>query len=377
MASARRRGKGNNWEVRWHINKGLYGSESGFTSKKEALQYGKEQEVEARKNKTTKVTERNKTLYEYVRDNWSKTLDVKRQTLEDYQRALNTAILPTLGPIRLRDLKRTDIEAWKVNIKRKGPIGKTLSDTTVEKHLNLLGGILRKAVDDGYIDKNPMPTRRGKGRVQKKRRIVPYTPDTVRLIANAFPSRWQILIWIMYYTGLRPSEALGLTYDRLNFKKAEITVDRQLSRYNDEVFSDTLKTYSSYRVIGFPLVLQNLIKAHVAAHGLGPEQLLLKNRSGKVWRYKDAAPMFRKILQGLKIHVDGEGLHNLRHTFVSLAIKRGVTAKKIQVWVGHKSITETLDTYGHLFPDDFEEVTSMIDAETWDEVDPEEVAVIA
>jgi len=377
MASARRRGKTNNWEVRWHISNGLYGSESGFSSKREALQYGIEQEVEVRKNKTTKVTERNKTLYQYVRDNWAKTLDVKRQTLEDYQRALNTAILPALGPIRLRDLKRTDIETWKVSIRRKGPNGKQLSDSTVEKHLNLLGGILRKAVDDGYIDKNPMPLRRGKGRVQKKREIIPYTPETVRLIANAFPPRWQILIWIMYYTGLRPSEALGLTYDRLDFKKGEIKVDRQLSRYKDEVFSDTLKTYSSYRVIGFPKVLQTLIKEHVAKFELGPQQLLLQNRSGKIWRYKDAAPMFRNVLQGLGIHVDGEGLHNLRHTFVSLAIKKGVTAKKIQVWVGHKSITETLDTYGHLFPDDFEEVTSMIDDERWEEVKSEQVAVIA
>ena len=370
MASVRKRGKAENYEVRWHIGSGQYGSESGFTNRREALRFGQEQEFKARRNKTTRVSERNKTLYEYVRDNWAKTLDVKRQTREDYQRALNTVILPVLGPIKLKDLKRTEIEAWKVSLKKIGPNGKRgLSDSTVNKHTHLLGAIIKMAIDDGYIDKNPMPIRRGKKRVTSKRKIAPYTPNTVTRIADAFPAKWRILIWIMYYTGLRPSEALGLTYDRLDFKAGTITVDRQISRYSDEVFSDTLKTYASYRVIGFPKVLQKLISEHLSKFGEGPEGLILQNRSGKIWRYKDAAAMFREVLTSIGIRVDGEGLHNLRHTFVSNAIRRGVSAKRIQVWVGHKSITETMDTYGHLFPDDFDEMTSMIDMGSWEETD--------
>jgi integrase len=378
MASVRKRGKAENYEVRWHIGSGQYGSESGFTNRREALRFGQEQEVKARRNKTTRVSERNKTLYEYVRDNWAKTLDVKRQTREDYQRALNTVILPVLGPIKLKDLKRTEIEAWKVGLKKIGPNGKRgLSDSTVNKHSHLLGAIIKMAIDDGYIDKNPMPIRRGKKRVTNKRKIAPYTPNTVTRIADAFPAKWRILIWIMYYTGLRPSEALGLTYDRLDFKAGTITVDRQISRYSDEVFSDTLKTYASYRVIGFPKVLQKLISEHLSKFGEGPEGLILQNRSGKIWRYKDAAAMFREVLTSIGIRVDGEGLHNLRHTFVSNAIRRGVSAKRIQVWVGHKSITETMDTYGHLFPDDFDEMTSMIDMGSWEESDQNDKVGIA
>lgn len=370
MASVRKRGKSENFEVRWHIGKGIYRSESGFSTKREALRYGQEQEVSIRRNKNSKVNERNKTLFEYVRDNWSKTLDVKRATRQDYQQALNTAILPTLGPIRLRDLKRTMIEGWKVELKRLGPNGvKGLSDSTVAKHENLLASILNMTVEDGYLDKSPMPVKRGKRKVVKKRKIEPYTPEVVKTIADAFSARWRILIWIMYYTGLRPSEALGLTWDALDFKNSKIAVERQLSRYSDEVFSETLKTYSSYRVIGFPKNLQQLIRDHVDKYGLGPQNLILQNRSGNIWRYKDAAGMFREVLTSIGIHIDGEGLHNLRHTFVSNAIRRGVSAKRIQVWVGHKSITETMDTYGHLFPDDFDQMTSIIDRESWEESD--------
>jgi hypothetical protein len=42
--------------------------------------------------------------------------------------------------------------------------------------------------------------------------------------------------------------------------------------------------------------------------------------------------------------------HDLRHTFVSLLIQKGVHPKYIQEQAGHSSIQVTMDTYGHLFP---------------------------
>jgi len=87
--------------------------------------------------------------------------------------------------------------------------------------------------------------------------------------------------------------------------------------------------------------------------------------------------MFREVLTSIGIRIDGEGLHNLRHTFVSNAIRRGVSAKRIQVWVGHKSITKTMDTYGHLFPDDFEEMTTMIDMGSWEDTEQTDKVEIA
>jgi integrase len=44
------------------------------------------------------------------------------------------------------------------------------------------------------------------------------------------------------------------------------------------------------------------------------------------------------------------GLHECRHTFASLMIAAGVNAKALQTFMGHASITITLDRYGHLFP---------------------------
>jgi hypothetical protein len=43
-------------------------------------------------------------------------------------------------------------------------------------------------------------------------------------------------------------------------------------------------------------------------------------------------------------------LHDLRHTFASQLIEQGAHPKYIQEQLGHASITMTMDTYGHLFP---------------------------
>jgi integrase len=54
--------------------------------------------------------------------------------------------------------------------------------------------------------------------------------------------------------------------------------------------------------------------------------------------------------------------HSLRHTYVALLIAAGKHPKTIQAMVGHKSITETMNTYGHLMDTDAESTRAAIGA---------------
>lgn len=94
--------------------------------------------------------------------------------------------------------------------------------------------------------------------------------------------------------------------------------------------------------------------------GFGPEGLILKNRLGGVLRYKDAARLFRLAATEAGLQ-EGQRMHVLRHTCVSLLISQGVNIKAIQAWVGHSSIVQTLDVYGHLFPDSMSELADKLD----------------
>ena len=113
-------------------------------------------------------------------------------------------------------------------------------------------------------------------------------------------------------------------------------------------------------MIAFAPQLQGHIKDHVSKFGTGPQGLLMQNRSGNVWRYRDAQDMFSKVSRPLGLQV-GEGLHILRHTCVSLLIQQGVNPKTIQGHVGHESIEETMDTYGHLFPNSLTDLAANLD----------------
>jgi len=63
-----------------------------------------------------------------------------------------------------------------------------------------------------------------------------------------------------------------------------------------------------------------------------------------------------------RIGADGLHPHELRHTAASLAIASGANIKVVQTMLGHKSATMTLDLYGHLFPDQLDEVVNALDA---------------
>ena len=56
------------------------------------------------------------------------------------------------------------------------------------------------------------------------------------------------------------------------------------------------------------------------------------------------------------------GLHECRHTFASLMIAAGVNAKTLSAYMGHTSVTITLDRYGHLFPGSESEAAALLDA---------------
>ena len=349
MASVRKRGK--YFSARWRSWDGQTLEKGGFLSKKDAQIFGNEQELLERKRKNTKPSDLKMTLEQFVVDVWRHTLDVEEDTKDGYEWSLNKHILPAFGDWKMSEIKPADIEAWSVKLKTIGLNGiQGLAEKTVERHENILAGILNKAVQNGYIHNSPFAMLKRK-KAKTRRKIVPLDPALVSQIAYGFSEHFRLIVWICFFTGMRPSEALGLTWDRLNFEKGTILVDRQLSRNANKIFSNHLKTSSSNREIAFAPQLQQLIKEHVAKFGLGPQGLLLQNRSGKVWRYRDARDMFSKVARPLGLQV-GEGLHLLRHTCVSLLIQQGVNAKAIQAHVGHESIEETMDTYGHLFPND-------------------------
>ena len=61
-----------------------------------------------------------------------------------------------------------------------------------------------------------------------------------------------------------------------------------------------------------------------------------------------------------KANLSPIGLHECRHTFASFLIAAGVNAKALSTYMGHSTITMTLDRYGHLMPGNEDEAAVML-----------------
>lgn len=60
--------------------------------------------------------------------------------------------------------------------------------------------------------------------------------------------------------------------------------------------------------------------------------------------------------------LDAISVHECRHTFASLMIAAGVNLKALATYMGHTSITITLDRYGHLLPGNEEVAAELLNA---------------
>ena len=352
------------YSARWKKADGKEGEARGFSTKKEAKNHAEEMEAierKIRKNLVRKVSGPI-TLRDFIQDVYVSSLETERSTKENYERIINAHILPKFGSHPLRGIKPADIKEWRNELRaKKNQNGSPLNENYVEKIAIHLGMILNAAVDNDYLESSPMKkVKKRKGKVKKKK-VVPLSMDQVSKIAENMSPQYRLIVWLGFYTGMRPSEALGLTIDRIDFENKTIRIDRQISRYQNEVFADFLKTPASERTIHLMAPLALLISEHISRYGLGPHGLLLKNKNGGIWRYRDASHRFRLAARPVGVPT-GEGLHLLRHTCVSNLIRFGFREKQIQDWVGHESIQETYDTYGHLFPDYLSSIGEEIDA---------------
>ena len=76
-----------------------------------------------------------------------------------------------------------------------------------------------------------------------------------------------------------------------------------------------------------------------------PETLLFE-RAGEPWIPNTFGTLFWKILHDAKLpHVR---LHNLRHSFASMALEAGVDLKTVSTALGHSTISTTADLYAHV-----------------------------
>lgn len=273
---------------------------------------------------------------------------VKPATVTGYTNNIRLHIKPALGAVRLSDLHPHMIQRF-VN-------GLELSPGSVRLAYKVLHMALGKAVKLEYIPRNPADGCELPRMEQKE--IHPLDDHQVSALLEAVKgSLLEPLVTLALFTGLRRSELLGLTWDRIDFQSGTILIDRQLARKEHRTAAGPFispKSGKSRTISPAPSALKVLREQK-------RRQAEMQLRAGPMWDNPHSF-VFTSELGGPLEHwrveagfqdavkaagLEGVRFHDTRHTYAVNAIRAGDDIKTIQGNLGHASAAFTLDRYGH------------------------------
>jgi integrase len=256
-------------------------------------------------------------------------------TVNSHRQQLKLHLLPELGKRQLADVAGDRDKVSKLL--------NALSAGNQRPAYSTLRAILSEAERDGKVEVNRCRGIALEPRPPQKKVEVP-THEQMTALAKGMGDLAAI-VWVMRGTGCRPGEALAL--EKADFVNGHLRVQRQQTRAGE---AEPLKArkVDDYRDTPCPTFVRELIE---------------KMPDGRLFNVstRDFNARFRKA-------ADAAGLvnfrpHDMRHTFVSIALDAGVPITNVSRWIGHKDINTTFSIYSHLVPNSFDLAREALDNE--------------
>ena len=215
----------------------------------------------------------------------------------------------------------------------------------------LLRAIFQMAKDDGLIDNVPNLRKWVATRTPPHQWLQPEQLDA--LLAQ-LPPHQQAMVLFAVHTGMRQSNVLGLTWDRVDLNKRLAWVYAIDTKAN--------------KTLSVPLndVALAVLRGQLGHH----PQFVFVYRGRPIKEIKTAflkacvrAGLGEFLIEGESRRYRGLRWHDLRHFAVSLWIEQGFSIKEVMTFAGHSSIQMTMERYGHLFPSpDHQKAMAMVEA---------------
>lgn len=277
-----------------------------------------------------------------------------------------THIAPTFASTPVGVIRPTMVKQWLAGLK--------LAPSTRTSALRLLSAILTSAVNDQIIARNPVATVKAPKLDREPLRAL--TVHQVRTLADAAPERLHAAVVVAAATGLRQGELFGLTVDRIQFLRREITIDRQLITPNKGApHFGPPKTDRGFRDVPTADHALEALSEHLRAFDPGRDGLVFTNSDGNPWRRSMAATAFRRMRDAAELDpTTAKGWHALRHHAASVMIAEGLGVTAVASTLGHTP-AECLKTYAHWWPEDGEPIRAAMSRAWTDSAEEEATGV--
>ena len=298
---------------------------------------------------------------------WERRL--RKTTLHGYRLGL-AAALPLIGDRRVSEVTRAD--AIRVaEVLRTSPSGRERAYASLRNILAPLQSLFGDAIEAGLIQANPFAA---KAKLLRQVVTVSHDPDDHagdvfpytreeqrRLLAAIEDLEDRAAVLVALRAGLRRGEVLALRRPNVDFDARMIRVRERWAMRENEI----PKSRTSRRDVPMTFELERALRAVIAAQDAraakrgrpAPELLFpAKAKRTAATQHQEENAFGRRFARTLAAagieRRSPNPFHQLRHTFASELLARGVDIWTVSRWLGHSSIELTNKVYAHWIPKD-------------------------
>ncbi|MBQ2658351.1 MAG: site-specific integrase [Erysipelotrichaceae bacterium] len=293
---------------------------------------------------------RDKTLLDYANGNY---LNITDKTVED---CFNESFV--LMPLSLATKNKhsgyfNNFEEYKyINIQKLSSediqmslnkLNERFSNDIINRHFYIWKRIIKTAIVKKYINKDlclevvlpkskKIENFRNKKQITKEDFLIVLDFIKDSKLSNYKKEIYRDLLLTIYYTGMRPGEALALNKNDIDFKNKTISINKELN--SSGVLRNT-KTQKSIRTIPMNDQLSNILKNTLK---ISNSNLLFGDEKGNYFKEKKISQRIGKICKG-KVNFT---IYSLRHLFSTDLLMNGTDPKTHQELMGHSSYNMSL-----------------------------------
>jgi integrase len=287
------------------------------------------------------------------------------RTVALYRQRIEQHVLPELGSRPVAELTLADVRRLVDRLGRRG-----LAPSSVTSTLGILSGLLRFGVKGGVLERNPVrdldrDDRPGVARQSEPRYLT--VKELERLLAG-LSDTFRPVAACCTFAALRVSEALGLVWRDVDFAAGTLTVRAQLGPDGARV---PLKTTASAATVPLLPALARELRAHRSRQAsrdlrrLHADALVFTTSRGKPQSRRNVLRAVQTAAEAAGLNPEGRapvGVHDLRHSFVAVALDAGASLAEVAALARHASPRVTAQVYGGVVDDGRERAAAKLTA---------------
>jgi integrase len=279
-----------------------------------------------------------------------------RPTTWNSYRIATGRITNALGATLVQSLTPLDVERFYASLLAGSDTSKPLSPKTVRNtHI-----VLRKALSDaerlGLVVRNPAAAAKAPSAATPSHTT--WTAAELSMFLRSIAdTRLAAALVVLATTGMRRGEVLGLRWQNVDLTAGRLAVVQTITTVNDQMVVTPPKTPRSRRSVSLdPTTVAALERRRreqaaerlAAGPGWGAEDWVFTDEIGRPVHPGALSRLFESSTK--KAGLPPIRLHDLRHTYATLALSAGVHPKIVSERLGHATVAITLDLYSHVSP---------------------------